>query len=80
MFNEATFNEAMFNDASHIMGEDLSKRCLIDDDVLNLLYCKTSSSTEFENERDFFWHHNGSIFKRKNPSKIPKLLTTLPLD
>ena len=54
MFNEATFNEAMFNDASHIMGEDLSKRCLIDDDVLNLLYCKTSSSTEFENERDFF--------------------------
>ena len=54
MFNEATFNEAMFNDASHIMGEDLSKRCLIDDDVLNLLYCKTSSSTEFENKRDFF--------------------------
>ena len=41
-------------DASDIMGKDLSKRSLIiDDDVINLLYCKTSTSTGFENESEF---------------------------
>ena len=49
----------------------LSKRSLIiDDDVINLLYCKTSTSTGFENESEFFWRQNGSIFIKKKLAKF----------
>ena len=47
IFNEATFREMLLTSWE----KHLSKRSLIiDDDVINLLYCKTSSSTGFENE------------------------------
>ena len=44
---------------------------IIDDDVIILLYCKTSSSTGFENEREFFGARVVAFFKNKN---LPKFL------
>ena len=62
MFNECTFRKMLLTSWER----HLSKPSLIiDDDVMNLLYCKTSSSTGFENESEFFWRQNGSISKRK---------------
>ena len=51
IFNEATFREMLLTSWE----KHLSKCSLIiDDDVINLLYCKTSSSTGFESESEFF--------------------------
>ena len=51
MFYEAMFQEMLLTSWE----KHLSKRSLIiDDDVINFLYCKTSSSTGFENESEFF--------------------------
>ena len=48
----------------------LSKHSLIiDHDVINL-QCKTSRSTGFENESQYVWRQNGSVFKRKNLGKF----------
>ena len=46
--------------------KDLSKRSLmIDDDVINLLYCKTSSSNGFENGNEFFGAKMVAFLKEK---------------
>ena len=50
------FKEAMFREMLITSWEKHLSKCslIIDDDMINLLYYKTSSSTEFENESEFF--------------------------
>ena len=62
MFNEATFQEMLLT----LWKKHLSKRTLIiDDDVINLLYCKTSRCTEFESESEFFGSKMVAFLKEK---------------
>ena len=62
MFNEATFQEMLLTSWE----KHLSKRTLIiDDEVINLLYCKTFSSTGFENESEFFGTNMVAYLKQK---------------
>ena len=50
------FKEAMFREMLITSWEKHLSKCslIIDDDMINLLYYKTSSSTGFENESEFF--------------------------
>ena len=62
MFYEAMFQEMLLTSWE----KHLSKRSLIiDDDVINFLYCKTSSSTGFENESEFFGAKIAAFSKEK---------------
>ena len=62
MLNEATFREMLL-----ISWEKHLSTCslIIDDDVINLLYCKTSSSTGFESESKFFGTRIVAFLKEK---------------
>ena len=76
MFNEATSQEMLLTS-----WQKHRSKCslIINDDVINLLYYETSSSTGFENETEFFGTKMVAFLKEK--AKISKFqVTTVPLD
>ena len=62
MFTEASFQEMLLTSwEKHIFKHTL----IIEYDMINLLYCKTSSSAGFENKSEFFCTKMVAVLREK---------------